>query len=254
MFDPFRDFEERGYLRNFAREKDRDIVERVQHDHFLANYPAAMQVLSRTREITYWQFLRVHETLFKDFYPWAGQDRRTTAPDLAIDKAGVEFCNPAMMQRAVEHALELVQKGRMASNPGQVMGLFAFAHPFLDGNGRTILLVHGELCFRAGMSIRWDKTDKTAYLTALTHEINDPHGGHLDRYLQDFIGPQIPRTKWREMISHLPGLDGTGLPAPEVAGSFSDPAVAERYREFERRRNYELGPASTSKKPTSPGL
>ncbi len=33
------------------------------------------------------------------------------------------------------------------------MGLLASSHPFLDGNGRTILLVFMELAFRAGLPL-----------------------------------------------------------------------------------------------------
>jgi fido (protein-threonine AMPylation protein) len=32
--------------------------------------------------------------------------------------------------------------------PSKVMGLFAYGHPFLDGNGRTMLIIHSELCRR----------------------------------------------------------------------------------------------------------
>jgi cell filamentation protein len=34
----------------------------------------------------------------------------------------------------------------LAKKPGVVMGQFAWGHPFLDGNGRTMLIVHTELC------------------------------------------------------------------------------------------------------------
>lgn len=122
------------------------------------------------------------------------------------------------------------------------MGLFAYGHPFLDGNGRTMLLVHGELCFRAGMSIQWDKTNKTHYLKALSQEIAAPHGLHLDAYLKAFIGPQVPRARWQQVISEMPGLDGTDLVETEVDGKFSDAAVAAKYGEFEKKRDYELGP------------
>jgi cell filamentation protein len=33
-FDPFGDFETKGYLRNVARQKDRDIVRRMEHSAF----------------------------------------------------------------------------------------------------------------------------------------------------------------------------------------------------------------------------
>lgn len=67
------------------------------------------------------------------------------------------------------------------------MGLLAFAHPFLDGNGRTILLVFMELAFRAGFTIDWSKTHKNDYLRVLSDEIGEPSKKHLDRYLKPFV-------------------------------------------------------------------
>ncbi|WP_226981161.1 Fic family protein [Vibrio litoralis] len=28
------------------------------------------------------------------------------------------------------------------------MGFFAYGHPFIDGNGRIMLIIHNELCHR----------------------------------------------------------------------------------------------------------
>ena len=56
------------------------------------------------------------------------------------------------------------EPGSMRERPGEIMGFLAYAHPFLDGNGRTIMVVHTELAQRAGVSIAWDATDKDAYL------------------------------------------------------------------------------------------
>lgn len=119
------------------------------------------------------------------------------------------------------------------------MGMFAYGHPFLDGNGRAMLLVHAELCFRANMSIDWVGTDKTAYLEALTREIEDPHAGLLDRYLRPYIGGKIHRDQWLESISILPGLDGVDVGADSSA-QYADPKVAQSYQAFERRRGYKL--------------
>ena len=54
-FDPFGDFETQGYLRNLAKVK----------------------------RLTYIGLLETHRILFEAVYPWAGQDRGKTAPDLA---------------------------------------------------------------------------------------------------------------------------------------------------------------------------
>ncbi len=127
----------------------------------------------------------------------------------------------------------------MMDRPGEVMGYLAYGHPFLDGNGRTILVVHVELAQRAGISIDWAATDKAAYLTALTRELDRPGKGHLDSYLKPFVGPAIGRDRLAGHVARTPGLDGKArepLGANAVAGRFSDPDLQARYQQQEQRR------------------
>jgi cell filamentation protein len=240
VFDPFGDYASRGYLRNTAGEKDLDIIKIAEHELFRAQLPAALNFLAQCKRIEYAHFLEIHRILFSALYPWAGEDRRTVMPDRSISKGEVYFCHPNDCQRAVEEGLLVAQNiKQMAIRPGFVMGMFAYGHPFLDGNGRAMLLVHTELCFRANMSIDWIGTEKTAYLEALTREIEDPHAGALDRYLYPFIGEKILRDKWLERISSPPGLDG-GNAGSDSSAQYTDPKVAESYHAFERRRGYKL--------------
>ena len=128
----------------------------------------------------------------------------------------------------------------MADKPGEVMGYFAYGHPFLDGNGRTIMVVHAELAQRAGISVNWAATDKAEYLTALTQELNRPGKGHLDAYLRSFVGPATGRDRLAGHVARAPGIDGRGaLGANEVLGTFSDPALQARYRHQEQQRRGE---------------
>lgn len=238
MFDPFGDFETRGYLRNTAAEKDIAIVKAAEHALFRAQLPAALASLARCRTIGYGDFLAVHRLLFGALYPWAGQDRAELMPEKAIIKGSVYFCHPRDCRRAVEDGLARAQeRGEMRTRPGFIMGLFAYGHPFLDGNGRSMLLVHAELCFRAGISIDWTRTRKDPYLQALTREIEDPNAGHLDTYLAPFIGAPIPRDQWQAAVTVLPGLDGAGSQEDAVA-RYADPQVADGYAAFERKRGY----------------
>ena len=136
MFDPFKDFDTRGYLRNVVGEKDLNIVKQLEHDLFTANLADAMDYLANKRTITYRDFLQVHGLLFGDLGPRAGSDRMTTSPDLAISKAGTCFCLPHEAKRAVEEGLRLGQgKVLLRKSPGLVMGFFAYVHPFGVLNG-----------------------------------------------------------------------------------------------------------------------
>lgn len=238
MFDPFGYFETAGYLRNTGAEKDIGIVKVAEHTLFRAQLPAALDYLATCHRIEYNDFLQVHQVLFGGLYPWAGQDRAAVLPDKAVSKGSIYFCHPGDCRRAVEDGLVRAQeKGQMAARPGLIMGLFAYGHPFLDGNGRTMLLIHSELCFRAGMSIDWTRTQKEPYLAALTLELEAPNAGHLDAYLRPFIGQATPRTQWQSSVASMPGLDGAHAVA-DAAVEYADPQVARNYAQFERKRAY----------------
>ncbi|MGS1117440.1 Fic/DOC family protein [Castellaniella sp. UC4442_H9] len=241
MFDPFGDFETAGYLRNSQRVKDQSIIKILEHERYRTQLPKAVDFLASVKHISYQDFLHVHKILFSDLYPWAGQDRAHTMPDRAVIKGSVLFCHPADCERAIRHGLALAQEGgSMAEQPGRVMGIFAYGHPFLDGNGRTMLLVHAELCMRAGMSVDWLRTDKARYLQALSKEIAEPNLGHLDAYMRQFVTGPISRDQWLQAAADIRGLDGWGGSGAETTPRYEDPGVAARQREFDRRRNYDL--------------
>lgn len=116
------------------------------------------------------------------------------------------------------------------------LGLFAYGHPFLDGNGRTMLVLHSELCHRAGFCIEWQRTRKTDYLAALSAEIASPGKGHLDRYLLGFIGMSRDRQLWGGVIDGIQGLNG-GSVDDAVDDEYSDAHVRQKYQAFELNRS-----------------
>lgn len=238
MFDPFKDFSTAGYLRNKHKEQDARIVKKIEHEVFARHLPSAMQHLSSKKVIGYEDFLAVHRILFSEFYPWAGQDRTMTAPESLISKSDIQFSHPADAFRAVNEGLRLGQlKDKMSTSPGLVMGLFAYGHPFLDGNGRTILLVHLELAYRAGFSIAWANTNKADYLTALSEEIKKPGVGILDAYMLQFKGERLERSEWGKSILSIKGLDGLDEDN-QIEGDLTDAAVLEKYSQFQQQRGY----------------
>lgn len=188
MFDPFGDFWQEGYLRNTAKEKNAKIVKRIEHDLLETNLPKSIDYLgSLKRQFIYDDFLEVHKILFAEWYPWAGQDRAMVAPDMVITKGETVFAHPSEIRLAVQAGLRLAQDdNRIRKKPGEVMGLFAYGHPFLDGNGRAMILVHSALCKRAGFSIAWGNLNKSDYLDALSDEIETPGRGVLDSYLLQY--------------------------------------------------------------------
>lgn len=208
-FDPFGDFAQAGYLRNNLGLSDPEEVKTVEHATFLANLSDAIEALRSSKVVTYQSFLETHRILFGDFYPWAGRDRGEVAADLQISKgSNIIFAIGPDIRRAIDYGLRLAETPGLRRVPGEVMGYFAHGHPFLDGNGRTLMLVFGELCFRHGFSVAWERTSKPDYLNALTEELASPGTGILDRYLDQFIAGPIGHDQYTKALEELPGLDG----------------------------------------------
>ena len=237
-FDPLGDFEARGYLRNVANEKNLGIVKRLEHASFLTAIDGVFSDMATRGELGYADVLQIHRMFFDAVYPWAGQVRTRTAPHLTIKKGDVIFANPPEIQRAVEYGLHLGQNAEaMRAKPGEVMGYLAFGHPFLDGNGRTIMTLHSVMAQRAGFSIAWEKTDKFDYLDTLTKEIGTPGKGILDNYLKSFVGNAVDHTELASHVAAVPGLDGSAeIQANEVVGESTEPAVKAQYEAMLRKR------------------
>jgi len=237
-FDPFGDFETAGYLQNSLCLKDPTEVKESEHLSFEASIEEALACLAKRKPVSYQTVLNVHKILFSGFYHWAGKDRNELVPHLAVfkgahdDPRSTVFERPDLIKRSVDYALELASdKKRFRKYPGEVMGQLAFAHPFLDGNGRTILLVFMELCYRARFAIDWSKTSKDDYLLALSDEIRDPGQGHLDGYLKPFIVAISSRDQWPETISDIRGLDG--LDKEDITyESLDKPEVQQIYKTY----------------------
>jgi cell filamentation protein len=151
------------------------------------------------------------------------------------DRERISFAYPQDIRRAIDYGLEHGQdKKFMAAKPGEVMGYFAYGHPFLDGNGRTIMVLHCVLSQRAGFSIDWAATNKSEYLAALTKELDDPHKEHLDAYLKPFIKSAISPDMFAANIAAAPGLDGED--EDTVLGTTDDPELKAKYEAQELRR------------------
>jgi cell filamentation protein len=238
-FDPFGDFDKRGYLRNVARTRDRKIVRQMEHSSFTTGIDAAFAKLAAQKRLSYEDVLATHKILFEAVYPWAGEDRLTNAPRLVVSKGTdlkkVWFAYPQDIRRAIDYALNLGQERTfMTAKPGEVMGHLAYGHPFLDGNGRTIMVVHCILAQRAGFSIDWASTNKDNYLAALTQELEAPGKGHLDIYLEPFIQSGVSDSGLAANVSAAPGLDGEGEDV--VLGDTEDPELKAQYRAQELKR------------------
>lgn len=251
-FDPFGDFATEGYLRNFEKEKDLAIVKRAENASFTTGLEEAFATLAKATSLSYDDVLNTHGILFGAIYPWAGQDRTQTAPKLTIKKGPVIFANAPEIRAAVRFALHKGHdKAYMKAHPGEIMGYLAYGHPFLDGNGRTIMTVHSVLAERAGFSIDWSATTKDDYLDALTKEIENPSRGHLDSYLAPLMREPIAYERLATAMVLAPGLAGSVQDAGlnEVLGSSDEPAVRAQYAAMLTKRKGKTRPLADDNGP-----
>lgn len=240
MFDPFNDFETAGYLRNVEGLKDPEQIRRQEHFFFEVNLEEALNYLhGRQDEICYEDFLRVHRILFDPLYPWAGMDRHQLGVGRLITKGKrVQFELSEKCRQAIEWGLRLGNDvEHIRRRPGEVMGALAWGHPFLDGNGRTMLLVHSELCHRAGFAIDWLSSDKNLYLAALTHELECPADRVLDAYFSRLRIDSRPREDWVDYFKTVPGLSGTAEDAAHIGHGDDDIDALARYEAVRRSRH-----------------
>src|SRR5438270_3763169 len=189
ILDPFGDYQTEGYLRNLYKEKDLTIVGHLETAAFEGQVHQTIRFLRKLPGINYEHITETHRRLFDSVYPWAGHDRSENAPHLAIVKAGYKtlFAHPADIRRAAECALALARDStHLREHPGEVFGYLAHAHPFLEGNGRTILTIYAELCRRGGFHITWEAIHKDAFLRALTDELLKP-GNSMDELLLPYM-------------------------------------------------------------------
>jgi cell filamentation protein len=183
VLDPFGDYETAGYLRNHFGEKDLRIVGHLESAAFQDEAHQTIRYLRRLPALDYEHITETHRRIFSSLYPWAGHDRSENAPHIAIVKAGYKtlFAHPNDVRRAAEYALKKAQEtAYFRDHPGEVFGYLAHAHPFLEGNGRTILTVYADLSRRAGFHVEWEAMDKTVFLETLTQELLNPGKSIMD--------------------------------------------------------------------------
>jgi cell filamentation protein len=189
ILDPFGDYQAQGYLRNIFQEKDLTIVGHLETVAFEDHVHEAIRFLRRLSSINYEHITETHRLLFNSVYPWAGHDRSENAPNIAIVKAGHKklFAHPAYVRRAAEYAVGLATNATyLRQHPGEVFAYLAHAHPFLEGNGRTILTVYADLCRRGKFHIEWEAIEKDAFLSALTADLLQP-GSNMDDLLLPYL-------------------------------------------------------------------
>jgi len=190
ILDPFEDYDTAGYLHNFHQEKDLLVVGHLETAAFEQEILGTVRFLRMQSVLEYQHITETHRRLFDSIYPWAGQDRSITAPNIAIVKAGYKtlFAHPGDCERAAQYALHLCRDtAHLRAHPGEVFGYLAHAHPFLEGNGRTILTIFAELTRRSGFYVEWEAIEKKQFLDTLTSELLQPGKSIMDALVLPYV-------------------------------------------------------------------
>lgn len=116
-------------------------------------------------------FRDLHQHLFQDVYPFAGQDRTVT-----LSKAGTRFCNHQFIAKEMDKRfVQIAQDTRLekGNSPADFVSGVAehivevnAIHPFREGNGRTMRAFITQLAARANLRFSVQKVDRRKWLEA----------------------------------------------------------------------------------------
>lgn len=123
----------------------------------------------------------IHETLFQDIYPWAGELRQ-----IDISKGNTRFCNCSRIEPEADKLFdELANKNYFTDlNYDDLIGALAefygdlnVVHPFREGNGRAQRILFEHIVVNCGWEISWDSISEEEWIQA-----------SIDSYLCDYTG------------------------------------------------------------------
>lgn len=127
-----------GVLNNNLNINDQDELNRAER--LITSYRLAEMFLDNNNlEFTVDYYLKIHEYLFKDIYPFAGQ-----IMDEIIEKR-IPFCLPHLIYFNLNKLLLKAEKlSQKINDENQLIDIITYVyseldiiHPFLEGNGRT---------------------------------------------------------------------------------------------------------------------
>lgn len=113
----------------------------------------------------------LHEHLFQDVYPWAGEYRT-----VQTWKGGNRFCVPAYIEAEMTKLFATLDRAPFLPGGGidefvealaEFLGDLNTIHPFREGNGRTQLYFVRLLGLRAGHPFRSESVEPDAFLRAM---------------------------------------------------------------------------------------
>lgn len=144
-------------LKNHFSIMDEDELERAERDFTRVRAEHFEPVFDQFN-LSYLQ--KIHQILFQDLYPWAGQIRKVD-----ITKGRTRFCHVQHIKREAERLFdELAQEDFLHSLPfdrfiHRIAHYYCelnIIHPFREGNGRVQRIFFEILAINAGYELCWE--------------------------------------------------------------------------------------------------
>lgn len=123
----------------------------------------------------------IHQRIFQDVYPWAGQLRQVD-----IGKGETRFLRFHDIETEFAWVVERLNQSdffadlshgnlaEFAAEAGIILGSLNLIHPFREGNGRTQREFLAQLAARAGYNIQWAGVSDMAMRHACIDALEDP--------------------------------------------------------------------------------
>lgn len=112
----------------------------------------------------------IHKHLFGNLYSWAGEERTVDIIKANSHFARKEFItneiNKQFASLKTENYLQNVSIEIFIGRAAHYFNEINAAHPFREGNGRTLRAFFGLLAEQAGYQLSWDKVDSHEYTRA----------------------------------------------------------------------------------------
>jgi cell filamentation protein len=140
-----------------------------------------------------------HRRIFGDVYDWAGEVRTVRlAKDrsvFALPEHIEDYLSKVLAELAQEGLLRGVEDETFVDRLTYYYAELNAAHPFREGNGRTIRAFLGQLAREAGYHIAWERLDARRNVDASEASLQGDNGAlrqMLDELVEDVEPPSTP--------------------------------------------------------------
>ena len=145
-----------------------------------AAFRAAIEIQLSAPPFTFRQLCDLHHKLFSEVYEWAGQTR-----SIPMSKGSSRFAQPEFIQRECEKVYAnlnsvFAEVSRDQDSVGTMLGTaysdLNVAHPFRDGNGRSIRMHLEHVAFQLDYLINWKSVSEATWISMSIESMSDESG------------------------------------------------------------------------------